>query len=98
VLQVCAEPIKKAARKCIHCDSYQDWHANIGMSSTVLSLLVALVSVLTAAIPVVKDAFTPKNALLTATFQGANSDRLSVLFTNQGTRPGSVSSPIHAGK
>jgi hypothetical protein len=45
--KVCGEEIRESARKCNHCDSYQDWRLNIGFSNTVLSLLVALCSVLT---------------------------------------------------
>ena len=50
--------------------SYQGGLRRVGLSSTVLSLLVALVSVLTAAVPVLKDALTPKNSDITATYQG----------------------------
>jgi hypothetical protein len=88
--KVCGEQIKAAARKCIHCDSYQDWHADINFSSTFLSLLVALVSVVATATPVLQAAFTPKNSALSFSFQGATTDLLSVLVTNQGARPGSI--------
>ena len=70
--KVCAEEIKKAARICIKCNSYQDWRANLSVSNTVLALLVALISVLTAAVPALKQTFTPKNSSISVTFQGAN--------------------------
>lgn len=92
--RVCSEEIKKSAIKCVHCDSYQDWRSKLTFSSTVLSLLVALVSVLTAAIPVFKDAITPKNSSLTLAFQGANANTLSLLVANQGIRPGSITTPV----
>jgi hypothetical protein len=88
--KVCAEAIKAAARKCIHCDSYQDWHSNINVSSTVLSLLVALISVLTTALPVIKETITTKNSDLSFSFQGSVGNLVSVLVTNQGARPGTV--------
>jgi hypothetical protein len=91
---VCQEPIKRHATKCVHCGSYQDWRSNISfsLSTSVLSLLVALVTVLTAAVPVFKEALTPKNSDLTFSFQGASTDpiRLIVLATNRGVRPGTV--------
>jgi hypothetical protein len=91
---VCQEPIKPHVSKCVHCGSYQDWRSNLPFSLTtsVLSLLVALITVLTAAIPVLHEALTPKNSDLTFSFHGASTDplRLIVLATNQGVRPGTV--------
>lgn len=59
--KVCAEPINISAKKCIHCQSDQEWTSRLGFSATVLSLLVALITVLTAAIPVIRDAITPRD-------------------------------------
>lgn len=92
--KVCAEPIKKAARICTHCNSYQDWRIGLSMSNTVLALLVALIAVVTAAVPVFKEAFTPKNSSLAIAFQVANTKALTVLVTNTGIRPGTVSQPM----
>jgi hypothetical protein len=88
--RICAEEIKWAATQCIHCKSYQDWRSTLGFSTTVLSLLVALVSVLTVALPVFKAAVTPKNSALTYTVQGSTEGRIFVLVSNLGNRPGSV--------
>jgi hypothetical protein len=52
----CKQPIPVSARLCVHCKSYQDWRGYLSVSSTVLALLVALISVLTAAVPVVTKA------------------------------------------
>ena len=60
--RLCGESIKAAARKCIKCDSWQDWRAGLGVGTTALSLLVALVTVITAAAPVLKRAATPENS------------------------------------
>ena len=88
---VCAEPINIAARKCVHCSSDQvGLLRNVGVSNTVLSLLIALISVLTAGVPVLKDALTPKNSELAFSFQGADDNYINILAANQGTRPGSV--------
>jgi hypothetical protein len=89
--RVCYEPINKHATKCIHCQSEQGGiRSRLGLSGTILSLLVALVSVSTVAAPVLINAFTPKNSNLVFSFQGANSVWLSLVVMNQGTRPGSV--------
>lgn len=88
--KVCGEAIKVVARKCIHCDSYQDWHADVSISSTVLALIVALVTALTAALPVLQRTLTANNSELSFSFQAATKEIISVLVTNQGVRPGSV--------
>jgi hypothetical protein len=92
--KVCGEAIKFAARKCIHCDSYQDWHAEIGMSSTMLSLLIALLSVLTISVPVVRDALTPAVSNLKFSYQGTASKIITVLIANTGIRTGTVRYPM----
>jgi hypothetical protein len=92
---ICGERIKVAARKCIHCDSYQDWRGSLNISSTVLSLLVALASVLTVAVPVIYNTLSPKHAKLVFSFQGANWGIVSILVTNSGNRPGSIQNVMH---
>jgi hypothetical protein len=90
--RVCGEEIKAAARKCIHCDSFQDWRANLGISTTALSLVVALVSVLATAIPIVRQAITPRDSNFLFSFQGATKDAILAIVANRGARPGTVSS------
>ncbi len=67
------------------------------MSSTVLSLLVALVSVLGVMVPVIKEAFANKNSHLVlmghATFSNDYS-HLVVVFSNTGTRAGRFSGAL----
>lgn len=88
--RICCEPIAVGARKCIHCDSFQDWRGNLGVSATVLSLLVALVSVLTASAPILTKTLTPERSDVAFAFQGANSDYLTLLVSNAGRRPASI--------
>lgn len=87
----CGEEIAQSARKCIHCDSFQDWRRYLAFSSTVLALLVALLSVATVAAPVFRDLLTTKDSELVASFQGFNSDDEAVfVVSNSGNRPGTV--------
>lgn len=88
--KVCGEGIKLSAKKCVHCDSYQDWRSGLGPSTSVLSLLVALVAVLTAAVPVIHDGLTAKNSALILSYQAVDQGHITLLVTNQGVRPGSV--------
>ncbi len=63
---ICAEPIKKGAKKCVHCESWFTWWRYLSFSNTALSLLVALVSVLAVAVPVIVSALQPKDAVIRA--------------------------------
>ena len=71
----CKEEIVNAAWKCIHCGTVQNWRRYLSLSSTVLALLVALLSVLTVFIPVVVDLVSTNSA-----------DIRTVLLSNGPTR------------
>ncbi len=89
--RVCGEDIKAAAKKCVHCDSYQDWRGQLGLSTEVLSLLVALISVLTIAVPVFVNAFAVENSRFAFSFQRSEELAFTVFVSNEGTRPGVMS-------
>ena len=89
--KICGEEIKKTARKCIHCDSYQDWRGSLSLSQTVLALLIALISVATTAVPVIRESLFTKNAEVVEAFEGANDKVITFLVSNLGARPGSIS-------
>jgi hypothetical protein len=57
----CAEQISSSAKKCLQCSSFQDWRRYLPVSSTVLSIMVAFVSVLTVFVTVVLNATKEKN-------------------------------------
>jgi|GEM_PF-4245564 len=86
----CGEPIPLVAKKCTHCETFQDWRRNISFSSTILALLTALISVFSLSLPIFVNAFRYENARLAATFGGVggSNDNLIFLVTNSGTRPG----------
>jgi hypothetical protein len=86
---VCKNPIAQEALKCIHCNSYQDWKRYIFFSNSVLALLIALVSVLTVAIPVLSNSFKSEEELISISVVDVKSD-LILLAINSGTRPGVV--------
>jgi len=88
--RVCGEEINLTARKCIHCGSWQDWSRHLGLGTTVLSLTVALTVVIGWVTPIVVTALTPANSRLIATFQAVNAQEISVLVSNQGVRPGTI--------
>jgi ribosomal protein L40E len=87
----CAERIPDKARKCGHCDAYQDWRRVIFLSNSTLSLLVALVAVLAFAIPIIKSALTPRYERVTARVvsqgyqQSLGKTAIIVVLSNSGT-------------
>lgn len=48
---VCKKNIEDGATKCVYCGSHQNWKRHLALSTTVLSLFVALASVLAVGIP-----------------------------------------------
>jgi hypothetical protein len=86
----CGELIHLSAVKCKTCGSYQDVRRYLSISSTVLALLVALVSVLTFLIPILTNLFTPDDSFVEVQYQGSQQNRAYFIATNSGVRPGSV--------
>ena len=84
------EEIAASARKCIHCDTWQDWRRYLVFSNTVLALLVALISVATVAAPVFRDMLTTKDSHLIGSFQGVTDNGAVFVIFNSGNRPGTV--------
>lgn len=87
---MCAEDIKAAASKCSHCGSYQSWLGRISNWTTVLSLLVALVAVGSAAVPIIKTATTPAQASFVLSDPEINPGEVSFRASNVGGEGGIV--------
>jgi hypothetical protein len=88
---VCAEPINENAKRCFHCQSEQSWlRQKLGLSNTVLPLLVALVTVTAAALPVIKDTFFPARAVIVASTQQVQDNLILVTLRNAGRKTGFV--------
>jgi hypothetical protein len=87
---ICGEEIKDTAKKCTHCNSFQNWQRYFEMSSVVLSLLVALLSVTSTAVPTIIKAFTPQNSHLAFTYLSSQKNSISIIAFNSGIRPGVV--------
>ena len=51
VCRTCCEAIHPNAKKCGHCESYQDFRRYINLGNSALALLVALISTLTLGLP-----------------------------------------------
>jgi len=86
----CLELVPYQVRICPNCKAYQDWRRYAGFSQTTLALLVALISVSTAAIPVIERAVTPNDSNLNVDFEEARGLALRVLISNTGNRTATV--------
>lgn len=90
ICEACREPIHSDAKLCKHCGTHRGWRKHLALSSTVLALLVALISVITAALPVFIKAFRPARSQVELKISRVSFDTLFVIASNYGDRPGSV--------
>jgi hypothetical protein len=86
----CSNAIPRGARLCSHCSSFQDWRSWFSVSSTVLALLTALVSVLGIATPAVINVLhRPKSDAILQT-PSLDGTTLRVVAINRGDAPASL--------
>lgn len=86
----CLEPIRPGARKCIKCDSYQDWRRFLTASTSALALVIALVSVTSALGPGIVRMLKGDRSALSISYIAPSDDGILLLATNEGTRPAVV--------
>ena len=89
--RTCGEEIKPLARKCIHCGSYQDFRSYLSAAIiTVLSLIVALVSLVITATPLISKAVKGESSNFSFSIQSPTDKAIPIFISNSGTRPGTV--------
>lgn len=86
----CAHTIPLAARKCTVCDSFQDWRAQLSFNTTILSLLIALVSTMSAALPVFQSYAAGNDSDIYVQFLSSRPSGINLAAVNRGTKPGFV--------
>jgi hypothetical protein len=87
---LCGQEIAESAIKCPHCSGYQGKWFFLNLSTPVLSLLVALVSVLSFSAPLLLNAFAIPKSDVRVVFQYFRDGTAYFVATNPGTRPGSI--------
>ena len=88
----CGLSIPEAARLCHHCKSHQDWRGYLSLSSAVLALLVALVSVLSSALPIMVTAIKGEDSRLVFSLPAIRENGILLVASNLGTRPAVIES------
>ena len=87
--EVCKQPMPKDAVKCNACDSYRNWRQYTAISSTILSLLVALVAVLSPAITALST-FLDRHSHTNFKLASANNDVIYLTVWNTGQKPSAI--------
>ena len=85
--RTCREPIKAGARKCVRCDSFQDWRRFLTLSTSALALIIALVSVISALGPGIVRMLSGDRSELVVSYIATVDEGLLLLASNKGTRP-----------
>ncbi|WAP66921.1 hypothetical protein [Jiella pelagia] len=83
-------PIPLGARKCHECGDYQGYRRYLAFSSTILSLLIALGSILTLFWDRIYDSIREKNSVLFITPISSTSGEILVYSENFGERPAMI--------
>ena len=95
---LCMEPMRAGATKCTSCGTFQNWRRHLNLSTAVLSLLVALVSVSALAVPLLIDAFEEQRSKVSVEFSFASGDYAYLYVANDGPRPALLESIVaHVG-
>lgn len=88
----CRELILRGAKKCTQCDSYQDWRKHLTGSTAILALILSALAGLTAAGPVIYQAWRKADSDLSiSSVSLIQYGKVYVLLTNSGKMPGAVS-------
>jgi hypothetical protein len=86
----CRQPMPVGAKICLNCRAYQDWRRYLSIGQANLALLIAFISVLSSAVPVLNRVMTEDDSFLDTSFQAADNDTVTLIASNLGTRPGTI--------
>jgi hypothetical protein len=89
---VCCEEIQTGARKCIRCDSYQDWRRFLFFGNTLLSLLIAFLSVSAITLPVIIKYINGDYSNVQLSYFVFTETGIGLVLNNNGTKPGTLKS------
>lgn len=88
----CMAHIPPGATKCSNCGSSQNWKRYLSLSTVVLSLLVALISVTTVGVSVFKEVILPMRAKVNVhVLYQSNMLDFQLIVSNTGNAPGLIS-------
>ena len=91
---VCKEPIRVGARVCVHCKSDLSWRRFLGVGSTTLAMLTALVAVVGTVGPEIKKLTETDDSKISAVVVTSSRDSIGLLVKNDGNRLGLITSAM----
>lgn len=86
----CSLSIPKEARLCHHCNAYQDWRGYVSVSSTVLALILAIMSVGSFIVPPMVKWFANDASDIVVTSPVARGETVYLVASNLGSKPGVI--------
>lgn len=89
--RACMEYIHVDAKKCKHCQAFQDWRSGLSLWTTILALLVALLSVTTVLTGALTYLRRDQDSSIALFPQGVEPEHISLLAQNVGKRPARIS-------
>lgn len=89
----CKSLIPVGARLCRECKSYQDWRGFLNISTAMMALIIAALSVATVAAPVFYKIFGLNKSKIVIGAPIIEGETLRVIVTNTGTMPGAIRAP-----
>ena len=87
VCTFCKNVINPEAVKCPKCGSFQNWRKNINLSTTLVSLLIALISVTGIVVPILWQALTPSRSQVSVEHAFVTDNFAYLYLANSGSRP-----------
>ena len=88
--RVCGEQIQQEAKKCIHCDAYQDWTRHFLRWSTLVITLLSVAPLWGIANSLHKLAFVDKKAQLDVAITHCSTHSITIAYANSGELDGIV--------
>lgn len=92
----CLQPIKSAQRYCLECKSWQNWRRHLNLSTSTLSLIVALLAVTSTLIPLLRVEASAAYLILSGEKSiGASKVKLAIFAKNVGNLDTLLDTVIH---
>ena len=90
--RTCKGELNPGAAYCLHCKCYQNWRRHLNLSSSVLALIVALVSVVSATAPGIINSLRHQYSRVDLSVLDCKHNQFVLLAVNQGNRRAVVAS------
>jgi hypothetical protein len=84
--RTCCKPIAAKARYCTECEHYQDWRRFFSIGQIFLTLMIALISVLSTGLPPILTAAKRDGSKVVGSYYKCHRDDVELVVSNLGNR------------